>query len=117
MGIPIIFRLGWYPNFFKTEKFDIFILGKIGWAFGIWGYHLDKDATPNGIVGGINLGGRYWFTQKMGIYAEIGYNYHGLARNIKHPEYPLGYGSGKIYASTGLSLKYNGLPIKYQQIT
>jgi hypothetical protein len=112
LGIPMIFRFGWYPNFIKIENFDILILGKVGWAFGIWGSHLDKDSTPNGVVGGINLGGRYWFTQRTGVYTEIGYNYYGLARNSKHPEYPLGYGSGKIYASVGLSLKYGSLSIK-----
>jgi hypothetical protein len=75
-------------------------------------HYLDKDSTPNGIIGGINFGGRYWFTQRLGVYTEIGYNYYGLARNSKHPEYPFGYGSGKIYASVGLSLKYSGLFVK-----
>jgi len=36
---------------------------------------------------------------------EVGYNYYGLARNSNYPEYPLGYGSGKTYASIGLSFK------------
>jgi hypothetical protein len=115
LGIPIIFRLGWYPNFIKIENLDIFILGKVGWAFGIWGSSLDKDSTPNGIVGGINFGGRYWFTPRIGIYTEIGYNYYGLARNSKHPEYPLGYGSGKIYTSVGLSIKISRK--EYTQLT
>ena len=105
LGIPIIFRVGWYPNFLKMENIDIFLFGKIGWAFGIWGSSLDKDSTPNGIVAGINFGGRYYFTQWIGIYSELGYNYFGLARNSNYPEYPLGYGSGKIYASIGLSYK------------
>jgi hypothetical protein len=105
LGIPISFRLGWYPNFIKIENLDIFILGKAGWAFGIWGSSLDKDSTPNGIVGGINFGGRYMTNPNIGIYAEVGYNYYGLARNSNYPDYPLGYGSGKIYTSVGLSIK------------
>ncbi|QQO09976.1 hypothetical protein [Breznakiella homolactica] len=103
-GIPVIFRLGWHPKFIRSECIDIFLLGKIGWAFGVWGPQLDEDAVPNGIVCGINIGGRYVFTPVIGAYAEIGYTYYGLARNSKHPDYPLGYGSGKIYGSAGISI-------------
>jgi hypothetical protein len=104
-GIPAIFRLGWYPGFVKNENIDIFILAKTGWAFGIWGSDLEKDAKPNGIVGGFNFGGRYFLTPLVDVYAELGYTYYGLARSSNHPEYPLGYGSGKLYASMGLALK------------
>jgi hypothetical protein len=105
LGIPIIFRFGWYPSFIKIENIDLFLFGKAGWAFGIWGSNLDNDSTPNGIVAGINFGGRYYFSQKTGLYTEFGYNYYGLARNSNYPEYPLGYGSGKTYFSIGLSYK------------
>jgi hypothetical protein len=104
-GIPAVFRLGWYPGFNKNDKIDYFVLLKTGWAFGIWGSHLEKESNPNGIVGGLNFGGRYYLTPLLDVYAELGYNYYGLARSRNHTEYPLGYGSGKIYASVGLSLK------------
>jgi hypothetical protein len=104
-GIPAIFRLGWHPSITKNENIDIFILVKTGWAFGIWGTDLEKDAKPNGVVGGFNFGGRYFLTPLVDLYTELGYTYYGLARSSNHPEYPLGYGSGKLYASIGLSLK------------
>ena len=104
-GIPAIFRLGWHPGITKNENIDIFILVKTGWAFGIWGSDLEKDSKPNGIIGGFNFGGRYFLTPLVDVYAELGYTYYGLARSSNHPEYPLGYGSGKLYASMGLSLK------------
>jgi hypothetical protein len=104
-GIPAIFRLGWHPGITKNENIDIFILVKTGWAFGIWGADLEQDSKPNGIVGGFNFGGRYFLTPLVDVYAELGYTYYGLARSSNHPEYPLGYGSGKLYASMGLSLK------------
>lgn len=104
-GVPAIFRLGWHPGITKNEKIDIFILVKSGWAFGIWGSELEKDANPNGIVGGFDFGGRYFLTPLVDVYAELGYTYYGLARSSNHPEYPLGYGSGKLYASIGISLK------------
>lgn len=103
-GIPAIFRLGWYPEIVKNEKVDFFVLVKTGWAFGIWGSQLGKESSPDGIVGGLNFGGRYYLTPLAAVYAELGYTYYGLARNSSHPEYPLGYGSGKLYASIGLSL-------------
>ena len=104
-GIPAIFRLAWYPEFIKNENTDFFILVKTGWAFGIWPSNIDKETNPNGIVGGFNLGYRYMLTPLVDVYSELGYTYYGLARSSNHPEYPLGYGSGKLYISLGLSLK------------
>ncbi|GHV76286.1 hypothetical protein AGMMS49942_11070 [Spirochaetia bacterium] len=107
LGIPVIFRLGWHPSFINIENTDLFILAKIGWGFGLWGSHLDNGSTPGGIVCGINIGGCYAFTRLIGVYAETGYNYYGLARNDNYPEYPLGYGSGKIYVTVGVSIRLN----------
>jgi hypothetical protein len=104
-GTPAIFRLAWYPGISKNQNIDLFVLIKTGWAFGSWGSHLETGASPNGIVGGFNFGGRYYLTPFADIYAELGYTYYGLARSSSHPEYPLGYGSGKLYASLGLSVK------------
>ncbi|MFZ4401388.1 MAG: hypothetical protein ACOYO1_15240 [Bacteroidales bacterium] len=104
-GIPAIFRLGWHTGFAKNKNIDLYILLKTGWAFGIWGSHLEKNSSPNGIVGGLLFGGRYYLTPLLNVYTELGYTYYGLARSSYHPEYPLGYGSGKLYGSLGLSLK------------
>lgn len=105
-GFPAIFRLGWYPRINNNEKIDFFVLVKIGWAFGIWNSLLEKRSSPNGIVGGLNFGGRYFLTPLVDIYTELGYSYYGLARSRNHPEYPLGYGSGKLYGALGFSLKF-----------
>jgi hypothetical protein len=32
VGVPLIFRFGWHPNFIKMENIDLFILSKIGWG-------------------------------------------------------------------------------------
>ncbi len=104
LGIPAIFRIGWHPDFFRFSNFEMCIVGKAGWGFGLWGSSLEAGSTPGGIVCGLNLGGRYALTPRLSAYTEIGYNYYGLARNSNYPEYPLGYGSGKTYVSAGLSL-------------
>jgi len=104
LGIPAIFRIGWQPSFLKFSNFEMFIVGKVGWGFGLWGSDLEASSTPGGIVCGFNLGGRYALTSRLGVYAEAGYNYYGLARNSNYPEYPLGYGSGKTYISAGVTL-------------
>ena len=106
LGIPVIFRIGWHPDFFKLENIDLFVLGKIGWAFGLWGSNMDEGSTSGGIMCGVNIGGSYNFTPVLRAYVEIGYNYYGLARNSNYPEYPLGYGSGKTYTSVGVSLQF-----------
>lgn len=89
----------------KNEKINYFVLVKTGWGFGIWASQLEKDSKPNGIVGGLNFGGIFSLTPHLGVYSELGYTYYGLARNSNHPEYPFGYGSGKLYLSIGLSVK------------
>lgn len=104
-GIPAIIRFGWHPGTIRKESIDFFILVKTGWGFGIWGPQSDNNSSPNGIVGGFNFCGRYYLTGVVDVYAELGYTYYGLARSSNHPEYPLGYGSGKVYASLGLSFK------------
>ncbi len=105
-GIPAILRLGWHIPVITNEKIDFFVLVKTGWGFGIWGSKLEKGAKSNGAVGGLNFGAIYSLTQNLGVYSELGYTYYGLARSSNHPEYPLGYGSGKLYTSIGLSLKF-----------
>ena len=103
MGIPIILRFGWQPNFLNFGNISLFVIGKAGWGFGIWGSELENGSTPGGIVCGINLGGRYTLSSRLSVCTEVGYNYYGLARNVYYPEYPLGYGSGKAYTSIGIS--------------
>ncbi|MCE1200923.1 MAG: hypothetical protein LWX09_02360 [Bacteroidia bacterium] len=106
-GFPALFRLGWHPNLGKNEKIDCFALLKTGWGFGIWGSQIESNSQPNGIAGGFTFGGTYLLSRHLGLYSELGYIYYGLARSSNHPEYPLGYGSGKLYMSIGLSLNFN----------
>jgi len=102
--IPVIFRFGWHPSFFQFENINTFIVAKFGWGFGIWGENLENTSTPSGIICGFNFGAAYALTSNMRAYTELGYNYYGMARNSNYPEYPLGYGSGKVYSSVGLTI-------------
>jgi hypothetical protein len=103
-GIPLIFRFGWHPDFLQFKNINTFLVAKIGWGFGIWGANLAENSTSGGIVCGLNFGAGYALASNINVFTEIGYNYYGLARNSNYPEYPLGYGSGKVYTSIGLSL-------------
>jgi len=108
-GIPAILRIGWsLNNLIDIENSHFFLLGKVGWGFGLWGSQLEEHSTPGGVVAGLNIGCTYLLADIMGyllgVYTEIGYNYYGLARNSEHPKYPLGYGSGKTYVSIGISV-------------
>jgi hypothetical protein len=105
-GVPVVFRLGWHPSFIRVKNLDLYVVARIGWAFGIWGSNIDDASSPNGMVGGLDFVGIWFLSPVVGIFAEIGYTYYGLARSSKHPEYPLGYGSGKLYSSLGLSFRF-----------
>jgi hypothetical protein len=79
LNIPIALRLGWRLGFIKVENLSVYVMGKIGIAPGVW---LDDVPTgtenPQSAVFGFNVGGKYFFTPKLGAFLELGYNQYGF---------------------------------------
>ena len=104
--IPIALRLGWHHLFIKNENLDIYILGKFGWAPGMFvSGETDGVNNPAGVVYGFNIGAKYFFTPKLGAFLEAGYNHYGLTVGKK--------GGGiafdpdlTSYGRVGVSLKF-----------
>ncbi|GHV82796.1 hypothetical protein AGMMS50212_01360 [Spirochaetia bacterium] len=108
--IPILLRVGYHPNL-DVRNLDVYILGKVGYGFGFWSgddYEKDEATHPHGFVYGVDIGARYFFGQRFGVFAEVGYEHYYLDY-----EYNLGAELGKLkwsaYANKFLTL---GITIK-----
>jgi hypothetical protein len=86
--IPILARIAWHP--FVLEKLDPYIIGKFGYGFGFFtsqGNDYDWTDVCGGFTWSLNLGTRFFFTEKIGIFAEAGYEC--LDVNWNHPNMEL----------------------------
>jgi hypothetical protein len=63
--IPIMFRAAWHPDF-GIDGLDPYVLGKAGVGIPL-------DRLDIGFGFGADLGIRYFFTDMIGAYAELGY--------------------------------------------
>jgi hypothetical protein len=66
--IPIAARLGYHPNF-GVRNLDVYGLFKLGVGFGS-----AEDESKTAVGVGIDLGCRYFFTDKIGAFAEVGFD-------------------------------------------
>ena len=104
--VPIAFRLGWHLKFIKVDNLDVYVLGKFGFAPGSW---IDdggdsKIESPFELVYGFNLGGKYFFTPKLGGFVEAGFNHYGL--DVASGGYIVLETSLVSYARLGVSFKF-----------
>jgi hypothetical protein len=75
-------RLGWHFDF-GIDKLDTYGTLTLGYIFasvkadytGDWGYTSQSDPVATGsFLFGLNVGARYFFTDMIGAYAEVGYS-------------------------------------------
>jgi hypothetical protein len=79
MAIPLLLRAAYHFDLFP--KFDLYLVGKIGFALGLWtGDYKDSwDAnitidTIAGFAFGFDVGAAYYFSPRLGIFAEAGFD-------------------------------------------
>ena len=91
--LPIMARLGYHRNF-GLRNLDIFGLAKIGLAR----MTLAGDSSV-GFGFGLDIGGRYFFTETFAAFAELGFdNYFYNASGVK--------GSGRKIFTVGFAYKF-----------
>ena len=119
LAIPILLRAAYH--FDLHPKFDLYLVGKIGLAFGIWSGDLrdalDKAGVtinpdpPMGVGFGFDVGAAYYFMPRFGVFAEGGFDGYMLKSKI---EFPANYGGGSAnldapfyrFFTIGLSTKF-----------
>jgi hypothetical protein len=95
-AIPLLVRVAYH--FDILPKLDLYVVGKIGYSFGVWsgetydwcnedGY---KTTAPSGFAFGFDIGAAYYFTSKFGVFAEAGFDRYLLKSEVSG-EYYNGY--------------------------
>ncbi|MDR2194501.1 MAG: porin family protein [Treponema sp.] len=88
LAIPVLARVAYH--FDILPKLDLYVVGKIGIAFGSWKGET-KDAaedagasvkTPPGFAFGFDVGAAYYFTSTIGVFAEAGFDRYDLSAKL-----------------------------------
>ena len=77
MAIPILFRAAWHPNF-EVANLDTYITLKAGVSIGMTDND-SGDPRKIGFAWGSNIGARYFFSGKMAVFGELGWDYYPVA--------------------------------------
>ena len=83
-AVPLLIRVAYHFDF--VPILDLYVVGKIGGAFGSWEGSFKSEATklalaiddPGGFAIGIDVGAAYYFTSMFGVFAELGFDHYGL---------------------------------------
>jgi hypothetical protein len=87
-AIPILIRAAYH--FDLMPKLDLYLVGKLGYTFGIWsGTWMDSLKTnggtmdnPSGFAFGIDIGAAYYFSSTIGVFGEAGFDDYALTTSI-----------------------------------
>jgi hypothetical protein len=96
-AVPILARVAYH--FAPIPKLDLYLLGKIGGAFGTWSgdyYDFVKSLgasidDPAGFAFGFDLGAAYYFTPHVGVFAELGFDDYALETEASFRIYSVTY--------------------------
>jgi hypothetical protein len=87
-AIPLLLRVAYH--FDLKPKLDLYLMGKIGYVPSIWEgdlknsfeVHGDTADNPGGIGFGFDLGAAWYFTGKVGAFAELGFDRYVLSTEV-----------------------------------
>jgi hypothetical protein len=93
LAIPLLLRAAYHFDLFP--KLDLYLVGKIGAAFGMWmGDYKDlmeNNGVTIGAIGGLafgfDAGVAYYFSPRLGIFGEVGFDDYMLKTKAKGEEY------------------------------
>ncbi|GHT85679.1 hypothetical protein FACS1894137_10270 [Spirochaetia bacterium] len=80
-AIPILLRAAYH--FDLASKLDLYLVGKIGYAFG---FSDDYEGSYSGVGFGFDLGIAYYFGSHFGIFAEGGFDRYNLSSDVTGTE-------------------------------
>jgi hypothetical protein len=102
-AIPILFRVGYH--FDVTPNLDLYLVGKLGGAFGSWKGdnrdYFEAEGASVGTIGGFGFGfdvGLAYFTSNIGVFIEGGLDRYNLKTDIDATIPVSYYSSQKITA-------------------
>jgi len=111
--IPVLFRVGYHPDL-GVKNLDVYAHAKLGFAVGFWtGDNKSGYTNPAGFALGGSMGARYFFTNVIGAFAELGWEHYYLGYDYKVRNYSHSYGAyADKFLSLGLTFKIGGSSAK-----
>jgi opacity protein-like surface antigen len=92
-AIPLLARVAYH--FDLLPKLDLYIVGKVGYALGKWSgdtydffalndeYNRNFKVTdPSGFAFGFDVGAAFYFTSRLGVFIEGGFDKYSLASEV-----------------------------------
>ena len=78
IAIPILVRAQYHPDL-GISKLDVYATLKLGWSIGMFtdDYH-NSNKAGGGFSFGTNVGAKYFFTDFLGAFLELGYDYYAM---------------------------------------
>jgi hypothetical protein len=114
LAIPLLARVAYH--FDLMPKLDLYLVGKIGMAFGVWSGDMKDVAErsggdikmPIGFAFGFDVGAAYYFTSTIGAFAEIGFDDYMLSTKVSGGTYDGVTIKAPFYRffTAGLSVKF-----------
>jgi hypothetical protein len=78
---PLLLRAAYH--FDLMANLDLYLVGKIGYVLGSSKSIGETESGYNGVGLGIDLGGAYYFTSRIGAFAEVGFDRYNAEKEIE----------------------------------
>jgi predicted porin len=79
-AIPLLLRAAYH--FDLMANLDLYLVGKVGYAFGGGESGGHTEDGINGMGFGVDVGAAYYFNSRIGIFAEAGFERYGLEKDV-----------------------------------
>ena len=107
--VPIFARVSWHPNF-EVKNLDTYLRFKMGGNFAFGDTFSSGGKWSGGFCVGVNVGARYFFTDSIGVFGELGYD--GYAIRYKWEGSGLYRGSTSVGAGYAYTVFHTGVTFK-----
>jgi hypothetical protein len=100
-AIPLLVRVAYH--FDLMANLDLYLVGKIGYVLGGGEVGSDSESGFNGVGFGFDVGGAYYFTPRLGAFAEAGFDRYNLSKDISGTTVKIPF---TRFVTVGLSVKF-----------
>ncbi|MDR0584609.1 MAG: outer membrane beta-barrel protein [Treponema sp.] len=100
-AIPLLLRAAYH--FDLMANLDLYLVGKVGYVLGGGEERGQTEEDINGLGFGVDVGAAYYFTPRIGIFGEAGFERYSLEKEISGYKYEFPFSR---FVIIGLSTKF-----------
>jgi hypothetical protein len=102
-AIPLLLRAAYH--FDLMANLDLYLVGKVGYVLGGGESGGQSEEDINGLGFGIDVGAAYYFTPRIGVFAEAGFERYSLEKDVSGETYKFPFSR---FVIVGHSTKFKG---------